>query len=71
MASTCSSGLACVESLIVDWIVHPLNYFIVSARMLEAIFLSSFTFAYFFCELIVMGGSEYRLSVVTLLTLRS
>ena len=49
MVSTCSSESECAELLIVYWIVHLLNYFIVSARMPEAIRLSYVTSAYFFC----------------------
>ena len=60
MTLTGSSKLECKELLIVDWIVHPLNYFIVSERMPEAIRISYVTFASFFCGLIEkLGGSGW------------
>ena len=58
--STCSSESKYPGSLIVDWIVHPLDYFIVSARIPEAIRLSYVTFASFFCELIEKLGGSVR-----------
>ena len=70
MASTCSSESECAEFLIVYWIVHPLNSFIISAWMSEEIHLSIVTFASLFCALIVTGGWN-KVSEVTLLTLHS
>ena len=70
MASTSSSESLCEESLIVDWIVNPLNYFIVSAWMSEAIRLSFVTFVSFLCVLIVKGDWK-KVSIVTLLTLHA
>ena len=68
MASTCLSESYCAESLIVDWIVHPFNYFIISARMPEESRLLYDTFVSFFCALIATGDWN-EVSVVTLLTL--
>ena len=68
MASTYLSESYCAESLIVDWMVYPLNSFIVSARMPESSRLSYDKFVSFFCALIATGDRN-DVSVVTFLTL--
>ena len=59
MASNCWLESFCAESLMVDRIIHPLNYFIVSARMPEAICLLYVMFTFFLC-IDSDGGNETK-----------